>query len=434
MAYSETFSYLSGSTLYAIFFRRSDGKVWNTSGTPAFETWNAANIANYAVALTQLTGSSTLGLFQVSAPAGVGFTAVSDVIIIKQAGGSPAVTDSVVNHGQTGPLSDAVNVASIAADAITAAALAADAGTEIGTAVWATTTRILTAGTNIALAKGTGLTGLNDIAATEIVSAGAITTSSGKVSGVILVDSCTTNTDMRGTDSAGTATNLAAAKTVVDAIKLKTDNLPSDPADASDIAASFSTVNSTLATMGGYIDTEVAAIKAKTDNLPASPAAVGDAMTLTSGERTSIAAAVWAALTSGLATAGSVGKKLADWVLGADSKAVLSSSEDIYFASTSFVRDNGSNTDRYAIGLIKNGAELTAATITVPTLTVRSGDDNSTLISAVTLDSIANARFKYTAEDEERQVVGIPYTVTVVATVDGVSRTFLPFEAGRDST
>lgn len=75
--------------------------------------------------------------------------------------------------------------------------------------------------------------------------------------------------------------------TEVAAIKAKTDNLPADPADASDIAASFSTVNSTLSTIAGYIDTEVAAtlaavdtevaaIKAKTDNLPAAPAAVGD--------------------------------------------------------------------------------------------------------------------------------------------------------------
>jgi hypothetical protein len=37
--------------------------------------------------------------------------------------------------------------------------------------------------------------------------------------------------------------------TEVAAIKAKTDNLPSDPADASDIAASFSTVNTTLGTI-----------------------------------------------------------------------------------------------------------------------------------------------------------------------------------------
>ena len=54
--------------------------------------------------------------------------------------------------------------------------------------------------------------------------------------------------------------------------------------------------NSALKTLidvlGTYVDTEVAAIKAKTDNLPGSPAAVGSAMTLTSGERDSIAAAL----------------------------------------------------------------------------------------------------------------------------------------------
>lgn len=87
-----------------------------------------------------------------------------------------------------------------------------------------------------------------------------------------------------------TAGDLAAMITAVEdyvdtevaAIKAKTDNLPSDPADASDIAASFSSIASTLATIASYIDMEVAAIKAKTDNLPASPAATGDAMTLTS--------------------------------------------------------------------------------------------------------------------------------------------------------
>jgi len=71
----------------------------------------------------------------------------------------------------------------------------------------------------------------------------------------------------------GTLATLAAyVDTEVAAIKAKTDNLPTDPADASDIAAAFSTVNATLATLTGYIDTEVAAIKAKTDNLPTDPA------------------------------------------------------------------------------------------------------------------------------------------------------------------
>jgi len=71
----------------------------------------------------------------------------------------------------------------------------------------------------------------------------------------------------------GTLATASALSTVagyvdteVAAIKAKTDNLPSDPADASDIAAAFGTVNSTLATIAGYIDTEVSAIKATVDS------------------------------------------------------------------------------------------------------------------------------------------------------------------------
>jgi len=48
--------------------------------------------------------------------------------------------------------------------------------------VWGSVTRTLTSGANIVLAKGIGLTGLNDIAATSIVSGGAITTTSGNAS------------------------------------------------------------------------------------------------------------------------------------------------------------------------------------------------------------------------------------------------------------
>jgi hypothetical protein len=71
----------------------------------------------------------------------------------------------------TGTITTATNVTTVnglAANVITAAATAADFGTEVGTAVWATTTRVLTAGTNIALAKGTGVTGFNDLSAAQV--------------------------------------------------------------------------------------------------------------------------------------------------------------------------------------------------------------------------------------------------------------------------
>lgn len=70
-----------------------------------------------------------------------------------------------------------------------------------------------------------------------------------------------------------------SAGAILAAVKAKTDNLPSDPADASDIAGAFATVNTKLDTIDDFLDTEVGAIKAKTDLIPASPAAVGDVPT-----------------------------------------------------------------------------------------------------------------------------------------------------------
>jgi hypothetical protein len=95
--------------------------------------------------------------------------------------------------------------------------------------------------------------------------------------------------------SANLDTQLTAIDDFLDteiaAIKAKTDNLPSDPADASDIATAFGTVNTKLDTIDDFLDTEIAAIKAKTDNLPASPAASGDipaASTVASAVRTEL--------------------------------------------------------------------------------------------------------------------------------------------------
>lgn len=47
-------------------------------------------------------------------------------------------------------------------------------------------------------------------------------------------------------------------------------------------------------------------------------------MALTSGERTTTAGVIWNSLLSGFGTAGSVGKKLADWVLGTDNRVKVS--------------------------------------------------------------------------------------------------------------
>jgi hypothetical protein len=95
------------------------------------------------------------------------------------------------------------------------------------------------------------------------------------------------------------------------AITGKTDNLPSDPADASDITAAFSAVNSTLATIATYIDTEVAAIKAKTDQFVFTTANKVDATAvLDSAAILAVADQVWDEATSGHTTAGTYGGRI----------------------------------------------------------------------------------------------------------------------------
>jgi hypothetical protein len=74
----------------------------------------------------------------------------------------------------------------------------------------------------------TDVTALNDVAATDIVSAGAITTLAGAVVNVDLCDTTTTNTDMRGTDGvpgalvSGTA-DSGSTTTMVDAARTEGD-------------------------------------------------------------------------------------------------------------------------------------------------------------------------------------------------------------------
>jgi hypothetical protein len=60
----------------------------------------------------------------------------------------------------------------------------------------------------------------------------------------------------------GSVTGLTASD--VGAIKAKTDNLPSDPADASVIAAAFATTDAKIDAVDDLVDTEVAAIKTDT--------------------------------------------------------------------------------------------------------------------------------------------------------------------------
>jgi len=126
--------------------------------------------------------------------------------------------------------------------------------------VWSVSTRLLTAGTNIVLAKGVGVTGFNDLSAAQ-VNAEADTA---------LADVGLTTTITGRIDA---AVSTRASQTSVDTIDDFLDT---------EIAAILADTNElqTDWTNGGRLDLLIDAIKAKTDNLPAAPAATGDIPTV----------------------------------------------------------------------------------------------------------------------------------------------------------
>lgn len=107
----------------------------------------------------------------------------------------------------------------------------------------------------------------------------------------------------------------------------------------------------------GELDTASGAVILTAAYDPAKTAAqAGDAMSLTSGERTTLAAAIWAALTSGLSTVGSIGKLLVDNV-----NATISSR----LASSSYTAPLDAAGTRTAVGL--NAANLDTQLGDLPT-------------------------------------------------------------------
>lgn len=185
---------------------KKTGLVFNTASLTAYYCRNgaaavqitlatlaAANSAWSSGGFKEVDATNMPGLYRLDVPdAAFASGAESVVITLKGATGMAQVDDEVqllavnlqdavragltalpnANAGANGglPTGDAsgrVTVASIANGVIAAATFAANALD----AVWATGTRRLTDGTNIALAKGTGVTGFNDLDATAVATA-----------------------------------------------------------------------------------------------------------------------------------------------------------------------------------------------------------------------------------------------------------------------
>jgi hypothetical protein len=204
----------------------------------------------------------------------------------------------------------------------------------VATAVWSAATRLLTAGTNIVLAKGTGVTGFTDL------DAGGVRTAVGLASA---------NLD---TQLASIASDAGAAKTAAEAAQAVTDNLPdggalTSLAQASDLAAVKTVADKLDDTLednaGTYRFTDDALAEAPTGGSAPTASEIADAVwdedltghttpdsagdtlgnvaTGTPPTAAAIADAVLDEALSGHTTAGTLGKAVADTLT--DAAAIL---------------------------------------------------------------------------------------------------------------
>jgi len=133
----------------------------------------------------------------------------------------------------------------------------------------------ITAVSNVAedIATATSIAALNDVAATDIVSAGAITTLSGAIVNVDLVDTTTTNTDMRGTDSALLAASINLTAGAVDNVTLvattttNTDMRGTDGVDTATMRGTDSAALASVATEARLAELDAGNLPATTDNI-----------------------------------------------------------------------------------------------------------------------------------------------------------------------
>jgi len=137
------------------------------------------------------------------------------------AGASVSADIAVIDTTADAILVDTAEIGAAGAG-LTALASAADLAVVDGVvdAILVDTAEIGVAGAGLTtLATAASIAALNDVAATDIVSAGPITTLAGAVVNVDLVDVCTTNTDMRGTDGANTTVPPTATQIADETLK-----------------------------------------------------------------------------------------------------------------------------------------------------------------------------------------------------------------------
>lgn len=175
--------------------------------------------------------------------------------------------------------SGAITAAAVATGAIDADALAADAGTELGTAVWATAARTLTAATNITSTGGTTVPQTGDSYARLGAPAGASVSAD-----IAAIEAQTDDIGVAGAGLTALATQasvdtvagyidtevasiLAAVDTEIGAVKTVVDNILLDTAEIGAAGAGLTALatQASVNTIDDLLDTEVAAIKTVVD-------------------------------------------------------------------------------------------------------------------------------------------------------------------------
>ena len=296
---------------------------------------------------------------------------------------------------------------------------------------WGTATRILTAGTNIALAKGIGVTGFNDLDApgmanavwNEVIPSTYGAGTAGKIVGG--------NVDATISSRASQASVDAAAgyiDTEVAAIKAKTDFLPSAIAGEQGgvfIAGSNApTAVNITGNITGNVSGSVGSVSGTVGSVSGSVGSVTAGVTVTTnndktgyGLSSATVQAIWAALTSQMTTVGSIGKKLGDWVVG---------TIDTYIGNT---KQTG---DAYArLGAPageSHAADVAAVKAETTTIQVNTGDIQTRLpaalvdgrldsnVSAIGNSTSALAAFKQAVKGNVVGTVGVGSTTTSIIT------------------
>ncbi|HEY1067042.1 MAG TPA: hypothetical protein VGE52_13055, partial [Pirellulales bacterium] len=88
------FDWTPSRTLYGVI-RNSDQQVWNTAGTPAFQSYTGANWTDYDVAFSEQTTSGASGRYTMSMPAGITAPGFYDVAIYQRVGASPSLASDL---------------------------------------------------------------------------------------------------------------------------------------------------------------------------------------------------------------------------------------------------------------------------------------------------------------------------------------------------